>query len=165
MPLPLPPPVSPYSANISHKSTCLLSTCCSTYLLSLSPDLPHPCPPPTPYPLSFPPPCSYDIAWKHVQYGRIWEFLRSELEMDARFKTLDMKLNLIQDNLKVSGWACGWEGGPPGGGAWRRGMSHAVQHLPELLSLLMRLWGAGRLGPAENGCTGEEVLAVEVART
>ncbi|GAB4817342.1 hypothetical protein N2152v2_004388 [Parachlorella kessleri] len=42
----------------------------------------------------------YDIAWKHVQYGRIWEFLRSELEMDARFKTLDMKLNLIQDNLK-----------------------------------------------------------------
>jgi uncharacterized Rmd1/YagE family protein len=42
----------------------------------------------------------YDIAWKYVQYGRIWEFLRSELEMEPRFKTLDMKLNLIQDNLK-----------------------------------------------------------------
>ena len=42
----------------------------------------------------------YDIAWKHVQYGRIWEFLRTELEMDPRFKILDMKLNLIQDNLK-----------------------------------------------------------------
>ena len=42
----------------------------------------------------------YDIAWKYVQYGRIWEFLRSELEMETRFKTLDMKLNLIQDNLK-----------------------------------------------------------------
>lgn len=42
----------------------------------------------------------YDIAWKHFHYGRIWEFLRSELEMEPRFKTLDMKLNLIQDNLK-----------------------------------------------------------------
>ena len=42
----------------------------------------------------------YDIAWKYVQYGRIWEFLRAELEMEPRFKTLDMKLNLIQDNLK-----------------------------------------------------------------
>ena len=35
-----------------------------------------------------------------MQYGRIWEFLRAELEMEPRFKTLDMKLNLIQDNLK-----------------------------------------------------------------
>ncbi len=34
--------------------------------------------------------------------GKIWEFLRSELEMDGRFKTLESKLNLIQDNLKVS---------------------------------------------------------------
>lgn len=42
----------------------------------------------------------YDIAWKHVECGRIWEFLRSELEVDQRFRTLDMKLNLIQDNLK-----------------------------------------------------------------
>jgi uncharacterized Rmd1/YagE family protein len=32
--------------------------------------------------------------------GKIWEFLRSELEMDGRFKTLESKLNLIQDNLK-----------------------------------------------------------------
>lgn len=31
----------------------------------------------------------------------IWDFLRSELEMDGRFKTMEMKLNLIQDNLKV----------------------------------------------------------------
>ncbi|KAI7843760.1 hypothetical protein COHA_002658 [Chlorella ohadii] len=42
----------------------------------------------------------FDIAWKHVNYGKIWEFLRSELEMDGRFKTLESKLNLIQDNLK-----------------------------------------------------------------
>lgn len=42
----------------------------------------------------------FDIAWKYAQYGRIWEYLRSELEMESRFKTLDMKLNLIQDNLK-----------------------------------------------------------------
>jgi uncharacterized Rmd1/YagE family protein len=42
----------------------------------------------------------YDIAWKDVRYGRVWEFLRAELEMEPRFETLDMKLNLIQDNLK-----------------------------------------------------------------
>lgn len=42
----------------------------------------------------------FDIAWKHVNYGKIWDFLRSELEMDGRFKTLESKLNLIQDNLK-----------------------------------------------------------------
>lgn len=42
----------------------------------------------------------FDIAWKYAQYGRIWEYLRSELEMEPRFKILDMKLNLIQDNLK-----------------------------------------------------------------
>ena len=40
--------------------------------------------------------------------GKIWEFLRSELEMDGRFKTLESKLNLIQDNLKArSGWGAG----------------------------------------------------------
>lgn len=44
--------------------------------------------------------CRYDIAWKHAKYGNIWEFLRSELEMENRFETLDMKLNLVQDNLK-----------------------------------------------------------------
>ena len=38
--------------------------------------------------------------------GKIWEFLRSELEMDGRFKTLESKLNLIQDNLKVSSACC-----------------------------------------------------------
>ena len=44
--------------------------------------------------------------------GKIWEFLRSELEMDGRFKTLESKLNLIQDNLKVLvAWqACAWAG-------------------------------------------------------
>jgi len=45
-------------------------------------------------------PCRYDIAWKHAKYGNIWDFLRSELEMENRFETLDMKLNLVQDNLK-----------------------------------------------------------------
>lgn len=42
----------------------------------------------------------YDIAWKDVRYGRVWEFLRNELEMENRFETLNMKLNLVQDNLK-----------------------------------------------------------------
>lgn len=42
-----------------------------------------------------------------MQYGRIWEFLRAELEMDARYDVLDMKLNLIQDNLKA--WGCDGE--------------------------------------------------------
>lgn len=42
----------------------------------------------------------YDIAWKDVQYGRIWEYLRTELEMENRFETLDMKLQLVQENLK-----------------------------------------------------------------
>ena len=45
-------------------------------------------------------PGRYDIAWKYVQYGRIWEHLRSELEVEQRFETLDMKLALVQDNLK-----------------------------------------------------------------
>lgn len=42
----------------------------------------------------------YDIAWKDARYGNIWDFLRAELEVENRFETLDMKLNLIQDNLK-----------------------------------------------------------------
>lgn len=42
----------------------------------------------------------YDIAWKFAKYGSIWDFLRTELEIETRFETLDMKLNLIQDNLK-----------------------------------------------------------------
>jgi hypothetical protein len=42
------------------------------------------------------------MPWAPLGAGKIWEFLRSELEMDGRFKTLESKLNLIQDNLKVS---------------------------------------------------------------
>ena len=42
----------------------------------------------------------YDIAWKYAKYGKIWDFLRTELEIETRFETLDMKLNLLQDNLK-----------------------------------------------------------------
>lgn len=42
----------------------------------------------------------YDIAWKFAKYGSIWDFLRTELEIETRFETLDMKLNLVQDNLK-----------------------------------------------------------------
>lgn len=42
------------------------------------------------------------MPWAALGAGKIWEFLRSELEMDGRFKTLESKLNLIQDNLKVS---------------------------------------------------------------
>lgn len=42
----------------------------------------------------------FDVAWKSVPHGRIWEFLRAELELEPRFEALDMKLTLIQDNLK-----------------------------------------------------------------
>lgn len=42
----------------------------------------------------------YDIAWKDAKYGHVWDFARTELEIETRFETLDMKLNLIQDNLK-----------------------------------------------------------------
>ncbi|KDD75943.1 hypothetical protein H632_c425p1 [Helicosporidium sp. ATCC 50920] len=42
----------------------------------------------------------FDVAWKTPEYGRVWEFLRGELELEGRFKTLDMKLNFVQDNLK-----------------------------------------------------------------
>lgn len=42
----------------------------------------------------------FDVAWKYAQYGRIWDYLRSELEMDARFRLLELKLDLVQDSLK-----------------------------------------------------------------
>ena len=51
------------------------------------------------------PPCLHDCPLASspacLPAGKIWEYLRSELEMDGRFKTLESKLNLIQDNLKV----------------------------------------------------------------
>eukprot|EP00192_Tetraselmis_astigmatica_P004588 CAMPEP_0117660356 /NCGR_PEP_ID=MMETSP0804-20121206/6925_1 /TAXON_ID=1074897 /ORGANISM="Tetraselmis astigmatica, Strain CCMP880" /LENGTH=479 /DNA_ID=CAMNT_0005467081 /DNA_START=127 /DNA_END=1566 /DNA_ORIENTATION=+ len=41
-----------------------------------------------------------DTAWKYAQYGSIWEGMRAEFELDSRFQTLDLKINLIQDNVK-----------------------------------------------------------------
>eukprot|EP00873_Tetraselmis_striata_P038501 jgi/Tetstr1/458765/TSEL_045149.t1 len=41
-----------------------------------------------------------DTAWKYAQYGPIWEGLRNEFELEARFQTLDLKINLIQNNVK-----------------------------------------------------------------
>ena len=32
--------------------------------------------------------------------GELWDYLRTELEIESRFETLDMKLNLVQNNLK-----------------------------------------------------------------
>lgn len=42
----------------------------------------------------------FDVAWREAKYGELWEYLRQELEIDSRFETLDMKLNLVQNNLK-----------------------------------------------------------------
>lgn len=42
----------------------------------------------------------YDVAWKHAEYGELWDFLRHELEIEARFDAVDAKLQLVQDNLK-----------------------------------------------------------------
>jgi uncharacterized Rmd1/YagE family protein len=33
-----------------------------------------------------------DTAWKYAQYGPIWEGLRNEFELEARFQTLDLKV-------------------------------------------------------------------------
>ena len=65
-----------------------------------------------------------------MQYGRIWEFLRAELEMDARWSLLDMKLNLIQDNLKVPPYTCvcaWWRGGRSPVGGWAAGWSERLR--------------------------------------
>lgn len=34
-----------------------------------------------------------DTAWKYAQYGPIWDGLRSEFELDARFQTMDLKVS------------------------------------------------------------------------
>jgi len=41
-----------------------------------------------------------DPAWRYAQYGKIWEGLRQEFEIEERFETLDLKLNLVQNNIK-----------------------------------------------------------------
>jgi uncharacterized Rmd1/YagE family protein len=41
-----------------------------------------------------------DTAWDHSSYGRIEESMRSEFELDDRFKNLEFKLNLIQHNTR-----------------------------------------------------------------
>lgn len=42
----------------------------------------------------------FDVAWREAKYGELWDYLRTELEIESRFETLDMKLNLVQGNLK-----------------------------------------------------------------
>lgn len=42
----------------------------------------------------------HDVAWKTSQYGRIWEYLRRDFDVEARFETLSDKLTLVQENLK-----------------------------------------------------------------
>lgn len=34
----------------------------------------------------------YDVAWKTSQYGRIWEYLRREFDMESRFETIEDKV-------------------------------------------------------------------------
>lgn len=42
----------------------------------------------------------FDVAWREAKYGELWDYLRTELEIESRFETLDMKLDLVQGNLK-----------------------------------------------------------------
>lgn len=37
----------------------------------------------------------YEIAWKYGQYGKIYEHLRDELEMENRYRILEMKVRLV----------------------------------------------------------------------
>jgi len=41
-----------------------------------------------------------DTAWKYAQYGEIWDGMRSDFELEDRFETIDLKLNIIQNNVK-----------------------------------------------------------------
>jgi len=41
-----------------------------------------------------------DTAWKYLQYADIWDGLREEFEIDDRFRKIEFKLNLIQQNSK-----------------------------------------------------------------
>ena len=64
--------------------------------------------------LAHPPNALLPRGWPPTAAGKIWEFLRNELEMEGRFKTLESKLNLIQDNLKAR--SAGWQPCCCGGG-------------------------------------------------
>ncbi|MCO5547833.1 hypothetical protein L7F22_001285 [Adiantum nelumboides] len=41
-----------------------------------------------------------DAAWKNANYAVLWEFLREEYELDARFESFDFKLEIIQHNVR-----------------------------------------------------------------
>jgi len=40
-----------------------------------------------------------DTAWDHSEYTQVEEGMRTEFELDDRFKNLEFKLNLIQVSL------------------------------------------------------------------
>lgn len=37
----------------------------------------------------------YPPAWKHAQYGQIWEYLREELEVEDRFENMGTKVRRL----------------------------------------------------------------------
>ncbi|CAN0471415.1 unnamed protein product, partial [Laminaria digitata] len=39
-----------------------------------------------------------EAAWKDKDYNYIWEGLREEFEMDSRLRTIEDKLNMLQQN-------------------------------------------------------------------
>lgn len=41
-----------------------------------------------------------DLAWKYAHYGRIWEFVKNDLELDTRFEALKEKTGLVQEDIK-----------------------------------------------------------------
>jgi uncharacterized Rmd1/YagE family protein len=42
-----------------------------------------------------------DITWEHELYDRLYRELRQNLEIDERFRALEFKLGMIQDNLEL----------------------------------------------------------------
>ncbi len=40
--------------------------------------------------------CVCSVAWKTSQYGRIWEYLRRDFDVEARFETIEDKVLPVQ---------------------------------------------------------------------
>ena len=41
-----------------------------------------------------------EVAWQYAQYGKVWDGMKEDFDLDDRFTHLDYKLNLIQTQVK-----------------------------------------------------------------
>jgi len=41
-----------------------------------------------------------DVAWENAEYDNTWEELRKEFELDARYKDLSLKINIINEDAR-----------------------------------------------------------------